>query len=66
MQWLDLDDLGFEKKYNGIDVAMETVHAKTVLMEILASKQLRDHQCITVNSFHPGAVQGASAGACLS
>jgi NAD(P)-dependent dehydrogenase (short-subunit alcohol dehydrogenase family) len=55
-QALDLDDLGFEKKYDGMDVSIKTVHAKTVLTEILA-EQLRD-QGITVNSFHPGAVQG--------
>jgi NAD(P)-dependent dehydrogenase (short-subunit alcohol dehydrogenase family) len=55
-QSLDLDDLGFEKKYSGMDVAIKTVHAKTVLTEILA-EQLRD-KGITVNSFHPGAVQG--------
>jgi NAD(P)-dependent dehydrogenase (short-subunit alcohol dehydrogenase family) len=53
---LDLDDLGFEKNYKGMDVAIKTVHAKTVLTEILAER-LR-HQGIAVNSFHPGAVRG--------
>jgi NAD(P)-dependent dehydrogenase (short-subunit alcohol dehydrogenase family) len=66
MQWLDLDDLGFEKKYNVMDSAMKTVHSNTVLMEIIVSKQLWD-QGITVNSFQPDAVQeGVSAGACIS
>ena len=55
-QTLDLEDLAFENNYKGMDVAIKTVHAKTVLTEILAER-LRD-QGITVNAFHPGAVQG--------
>jgi len=53
---LDLDDLWFENNYKGMDVAIKTVHAKTVLTQVLAER-LED-QGITVNAFHPGAVQG--------
>ena len=52
---LDFDDLGFEKAYNGMDVAIKTVHAKTVLTEILAER-LAD-QGISVTSFHPGGIK---------
>jgi len=54
---LDFDDLTFEKNYSGMRVAITTVHAKTVLTEILAER-LRGQE-IDVNSFHPGAVKGA-------
>lgn len=53
---LNLEDLGFEKNYRGMRVAIGTVHAKTVLSEILAEK-LKEHG-IDVNSFHPGTVKG--------
>jgi retinol dehydrogenase-12 len=56
---LDLDDLGFEKDYSGMRVAIDTVHAKTVVTEILAER-LRGRG-IDVNSFHPGAVKGQVA-----
>jgi retinol dehydrogenase 12 len=55
-QGLDFEDLGFTKNYKGMPTAITTIHAKTVLTEILAEK-LRA-QGIDVNSFHPGAVQG--------
>jgi retinol dehydrogenase 12 len=53
---LDFDDLGFERSYNGVRAAIDTIHAKTVLTAILAER-LRG-QGIDVNSFHPGAVKG--------
>ena len=53
---IDLDDLGFEKNYKGMSVAIDTIHAKTVVTEILAER-FRDRG-IDVNSFHPGAVKG--------
>ncbi|MCO4774154.1 MAG: SDR family NAD(P)-dependent oxidoreductase [Deltaproteobacteria bacterium] len=55
-QALNLDDLDFETDYKPMLVAIKTVHAKTVLTEILAEK-LSEHG-IDVNSFHPGAVKG--------
>ena len=54
---LDFEDLSFEKDYKGMRVAIKTVHAKTVLTEILAGR-LKEHG-VDVNSFHPGAVKGA-------
>ena len=53
---LDFENLDFKKNYKGMRVAITTVHAKTVLTEILAER-LRE-QNIDVNSFHPGAVKG--------
>ncbi len=53
---LDFEDLRFESNYRGMPVAIKTIHAKTVLTEILAER-LRDRG-IDVNSFHPGAVKG--------
>lgn len=53
---LDFEDLHFEKGYSGMPVAITTVHAKTVLTELLAER-LRG-EGIDVNSFHPGAVKG--------
>lgn len=52
---LNFDDLNFSQKYNGIMAAIATIHAKTVLTEILAEK-LNDKN-IAVNAFHPGAVK---------
>jgi NAD(P)-dependent dehydrogenase (short-subunit alcohol dehydrogenase family) len=48
-------DLDFDKKYNGIRVAIDTVHAKTALTQTLAEK-LESHG-IDVNAFHPGTVK---------
>lgn len=53
---LDFEDLAFEKNYRGMRTAIRTVHAKTVMTEILAA-ELRG-KGIDVNSFHPGAVKG--------
>ena len=52
---LDFDDLSFSKNYSMINTAITTIHAKTVLTEILAEKYA--NQGIDVNSFHPGAVK---------
>lgn len=52
---LDFDDLSFSKNYSMINTAVTTIHAKTVLTEILAEKFA--NQGIDVNSFHPGAVK---------
>ena len=52
---LNFDDLYFKKKYNGFKTAVATIHAKTVLTEILSEK-LKDKN-IDVNSFHPGMVK---------
>jgi NAD(P)-dependent dehydrogenase (short-subunit alcohol dehydrogenase family) len=52
---LDFDDLSFSKNYSMINTAATTIHAKTVLTEILAEKYA--NQGIDVNSFHPGAVK---------
>jgi NAD(P)-dependent dehydrogenase (short-subunit alcohol dehydrogenase family) len=53
---LDFDDLSFETNYQGMRVAIRTIHAKSVLTEILAEK-LRESG-VDVNSFHPGAIKG--------
>jgi NAD(P)-dependent dehydrogenase (short-subunit alcohol dehydrogenase family) len=52
---LDFDDLSFSKSYNGFKTSLHTVHAKTVLTEILAEKFAPGR--IDVNSFHPGMVR---------
>lgn len=52
---LDFDDLYFKKKYSGFKTAIATIHAKTILTEILSEK-LKD-KAIDVNSFHPGTVK---------
>ena len=52
---LDFEDLSFSKNYSMINTAITTIHAKTVLTEILAEKYA--NQGIDVNSFHPGAVK---------
>jgi NAD(P)-dependent dehydrogenase (short-subunit alcohol dehydrogenase family) len=56
---LDFDDLSFSKNYRMINTAATTIHAKTVLTEILAEKYA--NQGIDVNSFHPGAVKSDAA-----
>ena len=55
----DLEDLASiksPKKYDGMAVAVKTLHLKTVLTEILAER-FKDKN-ITVNSFNPGTVKG--------
>ncbi|MGB3049430.1 MAG: SDR family NAD(P)-dependent oxidoreductase [Polyangiales bacterium] len=52
---LDFSDLSFSKNYTSFRTAITTVHAKTVLTEILAEKLAP--KGIDVNSFHPGAVR---------
>ena len=52
---LDFDDLGFSRSYGGMRAAIKTVHAKTVLTQILA-EPLRG-EGIDVNAFHPGTVR---------
>lgn len=47
--------LEFTENYNGMRVAIDTVHAKTVLTEVYADKLAS--QGIDVNAFHPGAVK---------
>ncbi len=51
---LNFSDLNSSKKYNGFLAAAKTVHAKTVLAEILSEKLL--DKKIDVNAFHPGIV----------
>jgi NAD(P)-dependent dehydrogenase (short-subunit alcohol dehydrogenase family) len=51
----DFEDLDFDKKYNGIRAAFDTVHAKTALTQSLAEKL--KSQAIDVNAFHPGTVK---------
>jgi NAD(P)-dependent dehydrogenase (short-subunit alcohol dehydrogenase family) len=53
---LDLDDLNHERHHKGVRVAIDAVHAKTVMAEVLAAR-LRGQQ-IDVNAFHPGWVRG--------
>jgi len=52
---LDFDDLTFSQGYGSFKAAITTVHAKTVLTEILAAKYAARQ--IDVLSFHPGAVR---------
>ena len=52
---LDFDDLTFSKNYRVFNTGITTVHAKTVLSQILAEKYAE--RGIAVNSFDPGAVQ---------
>lgn len=54
---LDFDDLQFSKGYNAFKVSLATVHANTVLTEIMA-KRLSDLG-VTVNSFDPGMVRSS-------
>ena len=55
-QALDMDDLQFERAYRGPRVAILTLHAKTVMTEILA-EELKPSG-IDVNCFHPGPIKG--------
>lgn len=52
---LDFDDLTFSQNYGSFKTAITTVHAKTVLTEILAEKYASTG--IDVNAFDPGAVR---------
>jgi NAD(P)-dependent dehydrogenase (short-subunit alcohol dehydrogenase family) len=52
---LSFEDLNFVKNYKGMGTAILTVHAKTVLTQILAEKF--KHKNIDVNAFHPGTVK---------
>ena len=52
---LDFNDFNNVKNYNAIKSAARTVHAKTVLTEVL-SKEFADKD-IDVNCFHPGIVK---------
>ena len=52
---LDFEDISFSKNYSSFKTAITTVHAKTVLTEILSEKYAS--KGIDVNSFHPGAVR---------
>ncbi len=52
---LDFSNLDFKKKYSGFKTAIATIHAKTVLTEILAGKLKKNN--IDVNAFHPGTVK---------
>lgn len=52
---LNFDNLDFKSNYNGIKTAITTVHAKTVLTQLLAEKLIDKN--IDVNSFHPGTVK---------
>ena len=54
-QKLDFDDLSFSKNYSMLKSGMSTIHAKTVLTEILAEKYA--NKGIDVNAFHPGLVK---------
>ncbi|MCJ8325454.1 MAG: SDR family NAD(P)-dependent oxidoreductase [Hyphomicrobiales bacterium] len=52
---LDFDDLTFSQNYSSFKTAITTIHAKTILTEILADKYASIG--VDVNSFHPGAVR---------
>jgi len=52
---LNFDNLSFKEKYSGFKTAIATVHAKTVLTQILSEKYKAKN--IMVNSFHPGTVK---------
>ena len=52
---IDFENLNFTKNYSGLRTAFATIHAKTVLTQILAEKLINDN--IDVNSFHPGSVK---------
>ncbi len=52
---LDFNDLSFSQNYSSFNTAITTVHAKTVLTEILSKKYAS--LGVDVNSFHPGAVR---------
>ena len=52
---LDFENMDYQRNYSAMGVAVDAVHAKTVMTEILAEK-LKD-QNISVNAFDPGAVK---------
>jgi NAD(P)-dependent dehydrogenase (short-subunit alcohol dehydrogenase family) len=52
---LDFEDLDFSRNFGSFKTAITTVHAKTVLTQILSQKYAP--LGIDVNSFHPGAVR---------
>jgi len=52
---LNFDNLDFKTNYSGFKTAITTVHAKTVLTQLLAEKLMDKN--IDVNSFHPGIVK---------
>lgn len=52
---LDFEKLDFRSKYIGVRTAIRTVHAKTVLTQILAAKLKSEG--VDVNAFHPGTVK---------
>ena len=52
---LDFDNLQLERRYSLIRAAINAVHAKTVMTEILAERFAPDG--IDVNAFHPGGVK---------
>jgi NAD(P)-dependent dehydrogenase (short-subunit alcohol dehydrogenase family) len=52
---LDFDDLTFSRDYGSFKVAITTVHAKTVLTQLLSEKYASAK--IDINAFHPGAVR---------
>ena len=51
--------MDYKRKYSGMGVAIDAVHAKTVMTEILAEKL--KGQNIDVNAFHPGWVKSGLA-----
>jgi len=51
----DLGDLTFREGYSGLDAAMKTVHAKTVMTQALAEQLAPEG--IDVNAFSPGLVK---------
>lgn len=52
---LDFDNLAFRQSYGGASAAFKTVHAKTVMSQVLA-QPLKAHG-IAINAFHPGLVR---------
>jgi NAD(P)-dependent dehydrogenase (short-subunit alcohol dehydrogenase family) len=52
---LDFDDLTFSRRYIGFKTAITTIHAKTVLSQMLALKYAA--RGIDINAFHPGPVR---------
>lgn len=52
---LDFENMAYRQNYSGMGVAVDAVHAKTVMTEILAGKLTREN--IDVNAFHPGWVK---------
>lgn len=52
---LDFSDLQLENNYNAVKAAANSVHAKTVLVQMLAKEWAEDG--VNVNAFHPGVVR---------